>query len=176
MSEMRSENINQEKLTELKNRLGCTFCSDGIFAEMSLDLADYREKTHAIDEVDYRFFRGSESEIKRAVALVDEEWIQYFDKDQSIFCGYKEGQIVSFCTIEVEKDCILSTGGINVGAVGCVGTLPQYRDLGIGLRMVDLATLFLKNAGCDKAYIHYTHIDKWYEKLGYQTFARFSFR
>lgn len=42
--------------------------------------------------------------------------------------------------------------------------------------MVDLATFNLKNEGCDKAYISYTHIDKWYEKLGYQTFARFSFK
>lgn len=58
--------------------------------------------------------------------------------------------------------------------LGCVGTVPQYRNRGIGLRMVDLATLFLKNEKCDKAYIHYTHIDKWYAALGYQVFARFN--
>lgn len=72
-------------------------------------------------------------------------------------------------------DCVLSVPGVKVGSIGCVGTLPQYREQGIGLRMVELATLYLKNAGCDKSYVSYTHIERWYQKLGYQVFARFSF-
>lgn len=92
-----------------------------------------------------------------------------------MFFGYMGEKPVSFCVVNVNADCILSAPGVKVGAIGCVGTVPQYREAGIGLRMVDLTTLYLKNEGCDKAYISYTHIDKWYEKLGYQTFARFSF-
>ncbi len=173
---MKTEDIDFEKMNEMENRLGCTFCSDGDFAEMSLDLVDYKEKTRPINKADFSFYQGSVNDIKKIVALVDEEWVQYFYEDSPIFCGYSAGQIVSFCIVNADEDCIISNHGIKVGGIGCVGTVPQYRNLGIGLRMVDLATLYLKNEGCDKAYIHYTHIDKWYGKLGYQTFARFSFR
>ena len=31
-----------------------------------------------------------------------------------------------------------------------------------------------KTLNCDIAYIHYTHLEKWYKKLGYETVARFS--
>ena len=173
---MKTENINYEKMKEVEKRLGCTFGDRGIFAEMSLDLAAYEEKTHPIADVEFKFFQGNVDDIKKAVALVDDQWVQYFDNNMPIFCGYHEGQIASFCNVDTNADCMISAPGITVGAIGCVGTVPQYRNLGIGLRMVDLATLYLKNKGCDKAYIHYTHIDKWYEKLGYGTFARFSFK
>lgn len=36
---MNNEVVYQKLLADLKNRLGCTFCNDGVFAEMSLDLA-----------------------------------------------------------------------------------------------------------------------------------------
>lgn len=171
---MKTEKLNYEKVKEMEKRLGCTFCDNGTFAEMSLDLANYEEKTKPIPDVQFRFFKGNIDEIKKAVGSVDEEWVQYFNSGSNIFCGYRGSNIVSFCNIDVNADCILSKKGIRVGSIGCVGTVPQSRNNGIGLRMVDLATLYLKDSKCDKAYIHYTHIDKWYAKLGYQTFARFN--
>ncbi len=171
---LKREQINQEKQKEMEKRLQCIFCDDGLYAEMSLDLKDYNEKTQPLREVSFGFYQGDIEVLKETVASVDEEWVQYFDKDTLVFCGYIKKKPVSFCIVERDEDCIISKSGIKVGGIGCVGTVPQYRNLGIGLRMVDLATLYLKNEGCDKSYIHYTHIDQWYGKLGYQTFARFS--
>lgn len=170
---MKIENINQKKLKELEKRLGCRFCSDGMFAEMSLDIKDYHEKTVPIQNIEFSFCKGSIDDIKAAVAKVEEDWVQYFKSTENVFCGYCDGEIVSFCIIDSDVDCILSQDNIKVGSIGCVGTVPKSRKKGIGLRMVDLATVYLKNQKCDKAYIHYTHIDKWYAKLGYETFARF---
>ncbi len=57
---------------------------------------------------------------------------------------------------------------------GCVGTLPQYRKQGIGLEMVRRATLLLKAEGFDLSWIHYTHLERWYGKLGYKTVLRWN--
>lgn len=167
--------INLEKQKEMEKRLGCTFCDDGKFAEMYIDLSGYNEQTKPIENVVYQFYDGQMDDMKQAVNLVDKEWVQYFNNRQNIFCGYVENQLASFCLIDIDVDCMISTDNCKVGSIGCVGTLPQYRKNGIGLRMVDLATVYLKEKNCDKSYVSYTHIDKWYEKLGYQTFARFTF-
>ena len=63
---------------------------------------------------------------------------------------------------------------LKIGGVACVGTVPEYRKRGLGLKMVDMATVYLKTLNCDIAYIHYTHLEKWYKKLGYETVVRFS--
>lgn len=171
---MRKEKIDEIKLEEMKNRLDCTFCDDGEFSEMILDLDDYKEKTSPMADIEFGFFEGDVKDIKAAVALVDEDWVQYYHEGTSAFCGFEGGKIVSFCIVEKEPYCILSPGGKKIGGIGCVGTVPQYRKRGIGLRMVDLATVYLKEEGYDRANISYTPIEKWYGKLGYQTFTRFS--
>ncbi|MGN0376655.1 MAG: GNAT family N-acetyltransferase [Suilimivivens sp.] len=173
---MPEENINFERLKDLEKRLGCRFCKDGEFAEMSLQLGDYAEKTKPIEKVTFGFYKGDIEELRFAVSQVEGKWVQYFDKYSQVFCGYIGEKIVSFCLVEEDADCILTVPGVRVGSIGCVGTVPEYRGRGIGLRMVDLATAYLQKRGCDKGYIHYTHIDHWYKKLGYQTFARFSFK
>ena len=55
-----------------------------------------------------------------------------------------------------------------------MGTLPEYRGHQIGLKMVQLATGIVQRRGFDIAYIHYTHIDHWYAKLGYKTVLRWN--
>ena len=169
---MNNEVVYKKLLTDLKDRLGCTFCNDGIFAEMNLDLADYQEKTSPIHGVEFDFYHGNTEILRQNVALVDDEWVQYFGEQTPVFCGFAEGKILSFCI--VDENLFFTDEGIRIGSIGCVGTVPQYRNSGIGLRMVDLATLYLKEKGCNKSYVSYTHIDKWYAKLGYRTFARFS--
>lgn len=150
------------------------FCDDGVFAEMSLDLKDYTTRTAPIDGIVYGLYVGNAEKLRDRVALVNEKWCRYFREGTRVFCGYAKGDIVSFCIVESDADCILSNPAVRVGSIGCVGTLPEYRGRGIGLRMVDLATLWLKDERCDKAYVSYTHLDFWYERLGYVTFARFS--
>lgn len=167
--------INPAKLRELEGKLGCTFRDDGIFAEMALCLHDYTEKTKPVPGVRFEMYHRDWQTLREAVAQVEDDWPQYFSEDADVFCAFVGDRIASFCILDWDVDCAVSAAGIRVGAVGCVGTIPEYRRRGIGLRMVDLATLALRDAGCDVSYIHYTHVDKWYSKLGYQTYARFSF-
>ena len=47
-------------------------------------------------------------ELKKAVAYVDEEWVQYFDKDSNVYCGFKNGEIACFCLVDFDVECILS--------------------------------------------------------------------
>ena len=66
--------------------------------------------------------------------------------------------------------------GLKIGGPGCVGTVPEYRRQGIGLRLVQLATGILKDQGYDLSYIHYTAVAPWYAKLGYQTVLKWNGR
>lgn len=166
--------LDDKKLKLREKQLNCTFCEEGRYAEMILDISGYEEKTRPIQNIDFRFFTGDAEKLKKAVASVREDWVQYFKDGTCVFCGYEGENLASFCIVDEVADCILDTGEKKVGAIGCVGTVPDYRKRGIGLRMVDLATVYLKNKGCKESSISYTHIDNWYKKLGYQTYARFS--
>ncbi len=171
---MKEYKIDCNKREKAEIQMGCTFCENGIFSEMIMNITNYQEKTQPIENIEYKFYSGDISLLKNIVALVDADWVQYFSENILVFCGYAGQEPISFCIINVNADCILETSNERIGAIGCVGTVPQYRKQGIGLRMVDLATLYLKNEGCDLSSISYTHIDKWYRKLGYQTYARFA--
>ena len=109
------------------------------------------------------------SEIKKAVEKVDQDWPQYFTENQRIYCGYVNGKIASFCIIANLGMHNLNGRKVKVGGPGCVGTLPEYRNRGIGLTMVKNVTQILKDEGYDYSYIHYTGVAPWYEKLGYET-------
>ncbi len=144
------------------------------FNEMELDLSRFTlSETKLSDEITFGFYEGDIGSLHRAVFDVDEEWVQYFTDEQLFFCGYVSGELASFCIVGTDEHCLLSDGKIKVGSVGCVGTIPKFRGRGIGLRMVALASEYLKKQNCDKVFIHYTHIDKWYRKLGARVFQRF---
>lgn len=174
---MKHEIINEMRMREMERNLGCVFCKDGECAEMSLDVGGYTEKTAPIPGITFGRFDGDVETIRAIVRQVEPDWAKYFSEDSFIFCAYANGEPISFCLVdELADGCMLARPGIKVGSIGCVGTLPAHRGHGIGLRMVDLATLLLRDAACDKIYISYTHIDHWYAKLGYEVFARFSFQ
>ena len=89
------------------------------------------------------------------------------------------GRVLSFNAFDGEKIaafCLLEDWGVQeglrIGGPGCVGTVPEYRKQGIGLEMVRLATELVQNEGFDISWIHYTHLEKWYSKLGYHTILR----
>lgn len=170
-----TEGIVFQRLLDMQARLGCVFCTDGEFSEMSQPLFNYQEQTAPIPNVRYDFYHGDMTLLQQLVASVDEEWCQYFTSQTPIFCAYWDDTPVSFCIVDTDADCLISLPGVKIGSIGCVGTIPAYRGHGIALRMVDLATVLLQKSGCEQGYISYTHIDHWYQKLGYRTFARFSF-
>lgn len=169
------EQLDPQKVQAFEQNLNCRFCEDGVFAEMSMPLGEYREKTAPIEGVTYGFFTGDLAELHKAVAQVDASWVQYYTPGTPVLCGFINGKVVSFCIVEEDPACIIAAPGLRIGSIGCVGTLPEYRGHGIGLRMVDLATVHIQSMGCHRGYISYTAIDHWYAKLGYRVFARFSF-
>ncbi len=148
--------------------------TQGSFAEMGMDVTGFTaDKAHAPEGVSFSFFRGEHSDLLEAVAEVDEEWVQYFIDDSKVFCGFKNGEIASFCIVDESVSCLMSDGNIKVGSIGCVGTRPVFRCQGAGLYMVELATEYLARKDCDKSFIHCTHLESWYGKLGYRTFLRY---
>lgn len=147
--------------------------TQGSRVEMGMDIKDFSVKGNVPFGITFRFFNGKHTDLINAVGAVDKEWIQYFDDDSRVFCGFSEDTPVSFCIVDEDVDCLLSDGKARVGSIGCVGTCPEFRKRGIGLYMVELATEILKNKGCDKSFIHCTHLEDWYGKLGYNTFLRY---
>lgn len=149
------------------------FETAGEFTEMELSLTDFAVTEIPVPEnVSFGFFEGDMGELKKAVAQVDEEWVQYFGYE-TVFCSFADGKIAGFCIVGDDETCLLSDGKSRIGSIGCVGVVPEFRRNGIGLKMVAFAAEELKKQGCNKAFIHFTHLDRWYGKLGARTFLRF---
>lgn len=145
----------------------------GTGVEMGMDISGFEPLLPDTD-ITYDFLSGRYEELKKAVASVDEEWVQYFSEDSSIYCGFKNGEIACFCLVDFDAECILSDENSKVASIGCVGTVTKFRRNGYGLRMVEYATLISKEKGCNKSFIHQTHLENWYGKLGYKTVIKFS--
>ena len=143
------------------------------YEEMKGDLASFHAADYDLPVppgVSFGWYHGTPEALREAVAAVDETWVQYFGPDSPTYCAMADGEIASFCNVDVWEDCLLSNGKNKVGAPGCVGTVPQFRKKGIGLKMVALACEELKKQGCDTCFIHYTGVGRWYARLGIQTF------
>lgn len=146
---------------------------DEIYAELVLDLHTFSPETLEIpcpEHITFGLARDAHAGILEAVAQVDEDWVQYFEPDTPVFCAFDGGRIVAFCIVEEMG----RWQGLRIRGPGCVGTIPAYRKQGIGLKMVQKATAFLQTEGYDLAYIHYTHLEEWYARLGYETVLRWN--
>lgn len=145
---------------------------DLVFDEMILplnefDIHKYNKKLG--DNVTFGFYGGDIDELKSNVKKVVEYWVDLFNRNDRIYCGYIDGKIASFCRIKDMGAYNINGRKIKIGGPGCVGTLLEYRDRGIGLTMVKNVTQILRDEGYDYSYIHFTGITAWYEKLGYKT-------
>ena len=143
-----------------------------VFEEMilslsALDIHKYEKKLN--NNITFGFYDGDIDELKNNVKKVVEYWVGFFSSNDRIYCGYIDGKIASFCRVEDMGAYIISGNEIRIGGPGCVGTLSEYRNRGIGLTMVKNVTQILKEEGFDYSYIHFTGIPAWYEKLGYKT-------
>lgn len=126
---------------------------------------DMLRSAPAAEGAEFEFCRGCG--LHQAVAAVDQDWVQFFDGGE-VFCGYSGEKIASFCILDDDVDCLFSDG-TRFGSIGCVGTVPEFRRRGIGLKMVELAARELYRRGCDKIFIHYTGVYDWYAKIGFKT-------
>lgn len=122
------------------------------------------------ENITFGRYSGDIARLRAAVNEVDEDWIQYFNEGDDFYCAFDGEKIVAFCTLSDMG----SYNGLRIGSPGCVGTIPAYREQGIGLRLVHLATEELKKTGFHLSWVHYTYLDQWYMKLGYQPILRWN--
>ena len=147
------------------------------FDELFFELKDFSENDLDIPvkgEFRYDFWKGdiSNKTLQDAIKSVDEDWVQFFNdkvKDR-IYCAFDGDKIASFCIV----DSFGTYKGLKVGGPGCVGTVPNYRKRGIGLKVVQKATQILKDEGYDLSYIHWTRVGPWYQKLGYKLILKWN--
>lgn len=125
---------------------------------------------HGHDIAEYGWFDGDIKEIQGAVSLVEEDWVQYYNDTNKIYVGRVDGEIASFCLVDENCQNYLTDKYGKIGMPGCVGTVPKYRDKGIGIEMVANVTKYLKEKGMDVSFIFFTGVAKWYSKIGYETF------
>ena len=118
----------------------------------------------------FGFYAGDIEPLRAQIRRVDTGWPELYDAGQRIYCAFDGDRVASFCLLEQMGRFM----GLRVAGPGCVGTLPEYRRKGIGLKMVQNATALLAGEGCDIGYIHYTGVAPWYAKLGYRTFLRWT--
>lgn len=137
--------------------------------EMLLALDGYTDPLPAPDGVTFGFYSGDPAPLLAAVSEVEPGWAKYYDGREPAFCGFVGETVVSFCLLSDFGEREILGVKSRVGGTGCVGTLPAYRRRGIGLKMVSLGTLILKERGFDYSYIHDTGVPDWYAKLGYKT-------
>ena len=146
-------------------------------SEMLLCLANFDENRYVKsfgDEISFGYYRGDMNTLKTDVARVEAHWVQFFDENSKVYCGFIDGKVASFCIVEDFGVYTVNGSKWKIGGPGCVGTLPESRNRGIGLSMVKNVTKILKEESYDYSYIHYTYVSDWYEKLGYKTFVRWN--
>lgn len=148
-----------------------------VFDEMILslnefDICKYDKKFDG--GISFGFYDDDLDELKKKVERVEEHWTPFFNGKDRIFCGYANGKVASFCLVSDMGTHKIKEHEFKIGGPGCVGTLPEYRDKGIGLTMVKHVTQILKEEGYDYSYIHYTYLAPWYERLGYKTVIKWN--
>ncbi len=156
----------------------CGFSAKNGCCEMNLDLTDFDlEKLNLKypDGVTFELYNGGKSELLEAVEKVDSDWVQYFEYAENVYAAKYQGKIAAMCILGYDDTCLVSGGGYKTGNIGCVGAVPEVRKQGIGLAMVAKAAKLLKGKGCKNAFIHYTHLEKWYGKIGAETVAYCAF-
>ena len=145
--------------------------------EMILPLDDFVSENYEKefdDRISFGYYEGDLEALKKEVRRVDDYWVGSYNGKHRIFCGYLDGMVVSFCLIENKGVHSINGRELKIGGPGCVGTLPEFRNKGIGLTMVKKVTEILKEEGYDYSYIHFTGVAPWYEKLGYKTILKWN--
>ena len=144
-----------------------------VYAEQVLDLKVFDPDAVHIpcpEGIAFGLYRDDPDALREAVGQVEEGWVQYFGAQDRVLCACDGERIASFCIVDDMGRHL----GLRVGGPGCVGTVPEYRRLGIGLELVRRATALLRREGFDLSYIHYTGVDRWYARLGYETVLRWN--
>ena len=144
-----------------------------IYEEQLMDLREFDPNALDIpcpDHITFGMYTGDWDKLLEAVGQVEDGWLSCYKPGDIVYCAMDGEKIASFCAL----DDFGTYEGLRVGGPGCVGTVPEYRRQGIGLKMVQNVTQILKEKGYALGYIHYTGVGHWYAKLGYQTLVRWN--
>lgn len=133
----------------------------------------------APEYIRFRYEKPEEHEkLLKAIEAVEPNWVQYFSKPSTksriktlIAEDIRNGAIAGFVTTEpnaatFEHDSLIT------GSMGCVGVVPEYRRLGIGLRMVANGMQRLKEQGDQAVELTYIVLTDWYSRLGLKICSR----
>ncbi len=156
------------QLNEIRN-----MDADEIMEEQILHLNDFDQTALEIpvpENVTFGWYEGDTELLMKAVSIVEESWTQFnvFKTGERIYCAMVDGKIASFCIAEDMGTYELNGKQIKIAGPGCVGTVPEFRRKGIGLKMVQKVTQILKEEGYDISWIHWTGVGHWYARLGYE--------
>ena len=150
-----------------------------VYEQMIFDLRDRGPLDMDIpvpENVHFGFFDGDYDALSGAVYKVGPHWVPHYVPGERIYCGYAGDEVVSFCLLQNFGTATYYGKTVRVAGPGCVGTVPEFRRQGIGLRMIRNATNILMFAGYDLSYINWTGVARWYGHLGYETLARWTSR
>ncbi len=153
---------------------GYTASWTSVNMELGLDGFDRNRLTipPAPAGLEYRFAEKKDlPALLKAVEAAKEGWVDVFAgcKDP-VFLAIMDGKIAGFEVLASDGGRFLRPGQ-QVGCVGCVGVIPEQREQGIGMDMVAQGIQWLKEQGCTLIELRYVWLDKWYDKLGFQTVA-----
>ncbi len=138
-----------------------------VYEEVIIDLHHFNAEDVQLTcpaHITFGMYNGDLEPLHEAVREVDETWVEYFTSDSRAYCAFDGEKVVSFSLV----DGFGEYKGLKVGGPGCVGTIPSYRRQGIGLKMVQNATVILQREGYDISHIHYTGVGPWYAHMGYR--------
>ena len=145
---------------------------DHIFYELVFDLTDGdRLLKYDKPKINVELRMCDAHKIKDAVALVNENWVKYFKRGTKACCLYCNNRLVSFCLIETKE-----VNGSHIGFIGCLGTLPDYRNNGCASYLISYITATMYSAEYDLVWIHYTYLDEWFSDIGFETVLEWNCR
>lgn len=148
-----------------------------ITVNMAAKLADFDASKLDIypapDYIRFRYEKPEEHEkLLKAIESVEPNWVQYFSKPSPksriktlIAEDIRNGAIAGFVTTEPNA-ATFEHDGLITGSMGCVGVVPEYRRLGIGLRMVADGMQKLKEQRDQAVELTYIVLTDWYLRLG----------
>ncbi len=143
-----------------------------VYNEMILWTSEIEKAYIAIDvpdNINFGMYEGDFEAFLTEVNKVDTGWAKIYKPKDRIYCAFDGDKIASFCMLEDMGTYTEDGVTYKIGGPGCVGTVPEYRKKGIGLKMIQNATSIIRDLGYDISYIHYTGVAPWYAKLGYET-------
>ncbi len=133
----------------------------------------------APEYIRFRYEKPEEHEkLLKAIEAVEPNWVQYFSKPSPksrmktlIAEDIRNGAIAGFVTTEPNA-ATFEHDNLITGSMGCVGVVPEYRRLGIGLRMVADGMQKLKEQGDQAVELTYIVLTDWYSRLGLKVCSR----